>query len=138
MPSKTSPKTRKSTQKPGGDETDRIERNVVAFAEQVGFLIGTVQAKTEGWLDREHLSRTVAQIRDNAAQLLKQMKSRGSSKPSRAKTASTTIGRGPVDAPGKRHRKPPPQESIGRRMGKPENERLTAKGMKTGRYRKRG
>ena len=138
MPSKTSPKTRKSTQKPVGDETDRIERNVVAFAEQVGFLIGTVQAKTEGWLDREHLSHTVAQIRDNAAQLLKQMSSRGASKPSRVRTASPTNDRGPVDAPGKRHRKPPPQESIGRRMGKPEIERLTAKGMKTGRYRKRG
>ncbi len=138
MPSKTSPKTRKSTQKPGGDETDRIERNLVAFAEQVGFLIGTVQARTEGWLDREHLNRTVGQIRDNAAQLLKQLKSRGSSKPSRARTASTASGRGPVDAPGKRHRKPPPQESIGRRMGKPDIERLNAKGMKTGRFRKRG
>ena len=138
MTKKTSPKPRKSTQKAGGDETDRIERHVVAFAEQVGFLIGTVQAKTEGWLDREHLSRTVAQIRDNAAQLLKQMKSRGSSKPARVKAASSTNGRGLVDAPGKRHRKPPPQESIGRRMGKPEIERLTAKGMKTGRYRKRG
>ena len=139
MPSKTSPKARKATQEPGSDQTDRIERNVVAFAEQVGFLIGTVQAKTEGWLDRDRLNHVVGQIRDNAAQLLKQMKATGRSKPSRTTAASAAKrARGPVDAPGKRHRKPPPQEPISRRMGKPEVERLTAKGMKTGRFRKRG
>jgi hypothetical protein len=139
MPPKNSPKPRKPAEKPAGDQTDAIERNVVAFAEQVGFLIGTVQARTEGWLDRERLSHVVGQIRDHSAQLLKQVKAMGPSKPSQSKSPSAAKrGRGPVDAPGKRHRKPPPQETITRRMGKPEIERLNAKGMKTGRFRKRG
>jgi hypothetical protein len=31
-------------------------------------------------------------------------------------TAAARLNRGPVDAPRKRHRKPPPQESLDRRM----------------------
>ena len=39
--------------------------------------------------------------------------------------------RGPVDAPGKRHRKPPPQESIDKRMGEPEGKKMGQKSSKT-------
>ena len=39
--------------------------------------------------------------------------------------------RGPVDAPGKRHRKPPPQESIDKRMGEPEGKQMGQKSSKT-------
>lgn len=40
--------------------------------------------------------------------------------------------RGPVDAPGKRHRKPPPQERINERMGEPQGKQMGQKSMKTG------
>ena len=39
--------------------------------------------------------------------------------------------RGPVDAPGKRHRKPPPQETIDKRMGEPEGKKMGQKSSKT-------
>jgi hypothetical protein len=46
--------------------------------------------------------------------------------------------RGPVDAPGKRHRKPPPQEAIDKRMGEPRGKQMGQKSLKTDRRRGRG
>ena len=46
--------------------------------------------------------------------------------------AATRRSRGPVDAPGKRHRKPPPQEPIDRRMGEPQGKQMGQKSVKTG------
>jgi hypothetical protein len=40
--------------------------------------------------------------------------------------------RGPVDAPGKRHRKPPPQEPIRKRMGEPRGKQMGQKSVKAG------
>ena len=92
---------------------NNVEQRVVAFAEQVGRVVGTVQAKTEGWLDRQKLTEQITHVRDSAADLLKHL-SRGNGegpKPAakRAKAADPN-GRsgGTVDAPGKRHRKPAP------------------------------
>jgi hypothetical protein len=48
-------------------------------------------------------------------------------------TSATRLGRGPVDAPGKRHRKPPPQEPIDKRMGEPRGKQMGQKNAKTGR-----
>jgi hypothetical protein len=45
-------------------------------------------------------------------------------------TSATRVGRGPVDAPGKRHRKPLPQEPIDRRMGEPKGKQLGQKNAK--------
>jgi hypothetical protein len=42
------------------------------------------------------------------------------------------VSRGPVDAPGKRHRKPPPQESIDTRLGEPRGKKMGQKGVKAG------
>lgn len=54
-------------------------------------------------------------------------------------TASTMpAGRGLVDAPGKRHRKPPPQESINKRMGEPTGKKMGQKSFKIGMRRGRG
>jgi hypothetical protein len=39
--------------------------------------------------------------------------------------------RGPVDAPGKRHRKPPPQERLDKRMGEPVGKQMGQKSAKT-------
>ncbi len=57
------------TTKPG----DAMEQRVLAFAEQLGRIVGTVQARTEGWMDRETLNKQIAGVRDSAAELLDQL-----------------------------------------------------------------
>jgi hypothetical protein len=52
---------------------DSMEQRMLAFAEQIGRVAGTMQAKAEGWLDREALNTQIASIRDGAADLLKQL-----------------------------------------------------------------
>jgi len=51
--------------------------------------------------------------------------------------AATRLSRGPVDAPGKRHRKPPPQESMDKRMGEPRGKQMGQKSAKSGRSGRR-
>jgi hypothetical protein len=46
--------------------------------------------------------------------------------------------RGPVDAPGKHHRKPLPPEQIDRQMGEPRGKQMGQKSAKTGRRGGRG
>jgi hypothetical protein len=123
---------------------DLIEESVVAFAEQLGSLVGTVQGRAEGWLDREELSKEVGRIRDSAASLLDQMnrkftaQRKAAAKQTAPATAATRPSRGPVDAPGKRHRKPVPQEPINKRMGEPTGKQMGQKSIKTGRRGGRG
>ena len=93
---------------------DAMEQRVVAFAAQLGRIAGTVQAKAEGWMDRETLNKQIASVRDGAAELLEQLAG-GAAKPSK-KRPTTTAPRegtkarsgGMVAAPGKKHRKPIP------------------------------
>ena len=88
-----------------------VEQKVVQFAEQLGRIIGTVQAKTDGWLDRKTLTAQISSIRDSAADLLEHVAgmSEGSSTGASSQASSAaTRSRGPVDAPGKKHRKPAP------------------------------
>ena len=47
-------------------------------------------------------------------------------------TSSTRVSRGPVDAPGKRHRKPLPQEPINKRLGEPRGKQMGQKNAKRG------
>ena len=97
--------------------TDAIEQRVVAFAEQLGRIAGTVQAKAEGWMDRDALKAQIASVRDGAADLLEQLAD-GAMKTSKdaIKAASMASGeakrkaRAFVDAPGKKHRKPMPTD----------------------------
>ena len=111
--------------------SDLIEERVVAFAEQLGSLIGMVQARTEGWLDHKTLSKEVVRIRESASDLLDEMNRRGASrrKPAAKQAAAPPmrVSRGPVDAPGKHHRKPPPQERLEKRMGEPEGRQMGQK-----------
>jgi hypothetical protein len=104
----------KETTRANGDTTaaDAMEQRVLAFAEQLGRIAGTFQAKAEGWLDREALTKQIASVRDGAAELLEQL-ARGATKASKSVPAAKaargkTKGRsgGVVDAPGKKHRKP--------------------------------
>ena len=95
--------------------TDAMERRVVAFAEQLGRIVGTVQAKTEGWMDRDALNRQIASVRDSAAELLEHLEASVTKAKTKAVGAATTAkikGRsgGVVDAPGKKHRKPTPAD----------------------------
>ena len=119
---------------------EAMEQHLLAFAEQLGRIVGTVQAKTEGWMDRDALNKQIAGVRDSASELLDQMKTTVTSA---AETAKTTVSnaaqtakktvasatgtakkttaaatssknagrsRGAVDAPGKKHRKPTPKD----------------------------
>jgi hypothetical protein len=139
-----------------GSTVDAVEQRMVAFAEQLGRVVGTVQAKAEGWLDRDALNAQVAQVRDSAVELLEQLSGKSAAAPAKAKEAdagpraksaargtkpgartaqaaksgtkkksgspaaegstsrAAAKGRsgGAVDAPGKRHRKPTPNQSV--------------------------
>ena len=120
---------------------DLIEESVVAFAEQLGSLVGTVQGRAEGWLDRKELSREVGRIRDSASGLLDVM-NRSFTEQRRAAAKQTAPptrpSRGPVDAPGKRHRKPTPQEPSNKHMGEAIGKQMGQKSVKTGRRGGRG
>jgi hypothetical protein len=90
-----------------------VEQRVVQFAEQLGRVIGTVQAKTDGWLDRKTLSTQITGIRDAAADLLQHVadgvENVTTTKPgAAAPEAAARASRGAVDAPGKKHRGPTP------------------------------
>ena len=124
-----------------------LEKQVVAFAEQLGRMVGTVQAKTEGWMDRDALNKQIASVRDSATELLDQLKTtvskatKTTTKTVGAAVASKSKGRsgGVVDAPGTTHRTPMPSDPraiaadakiSSRRSGKPM--------MKTDKLRGRG
>src|ERR1700692_3767090 len=49
---------------------DTVEQRLVAFAEQLGRIVGTVQARADGWLERRTLTEELTRIRDGAADLL--------------------------------------------------------------------
>jgi len=101
---------------PGTPRVDGLEQRVLAFAEQLGRIAGTVQAKTAGWMDGDALKKELARVRDGAAELLQQLTADA---PAVAVTIRTgapgprrTRGRsgGIVDAPGKKHRPPMPTD----------------------------
>lgn len=95
---------------------ETIEKNVVAFAEQLGRFVGTVQGRAEGWMDREALSGQIAGVREAAARLLEQLADRSSGAASDQTTQAAqpepavSRSRGAVDAPGKKHRRPTPAD----------------------------
>jgi hypothetical protein len=121
-----------------------MEERVLAFAEHLGRIAGTVQAKAEGWMDRDALTKQIASVRDGAAELLGQLAS-GTTKASRRNPAAMALGKakgrsgGVVDAPGKKHRKPMPAEPDANVAGSQAAKMRTAKTMvKTNRRRGRG
>ena len=151
-------------------EASVLETGVVKLAEQLGWFVGTVQAKTDGWLDQETLTQQMTQIRDGAAQLLEQVNRAGAAagesatklasaakaampampsmtsakaaKKDAAKTAAADAkrqqSRQAVAAPGKKHRKPPPQEKVQRRMSDSATKQLGRKTMAGAARRGRG
>jgi hypothetical protein len=100
----------------GATTADAMEQRVVAFAEQLGRIAGTLQAKAEGWMDREALKKQMASVRDGAADLLEQLAGGATTasptKPAASAAPGAAKGRsgGGVDAPGKKHRRPMPTD----------------------------
>ncbi len=125
----------------GSTTADPIEQRLVAFAEQLGWMVGTVQAKTEGWMDRETLKKQITSVRDGAAYLLEQLAdvTKATKTPAAVTARKESKGRsgGVVDAPGKRHRKPARNDAS---VAHSQSDKLrTAKTMKkTNRHRGRG
>ena len=62
-----------TTSTPGATAADAMEQRMTAFAEQLGRIVGTIQAKADGWLDGEALPKQIATVRDEAAHLLDQL-----------------------------------------------------------------
>ena len=106
--------------RPGATQSSAtaVEERVVAFAEQLGRVVGTIQNKTDGWMADGALQDQLTTIRDGAADLLNDLTDRAKKAASgfnSARTAQTAPRRtapagrsgGKVDAPGKKHRKPP-------------------------------
>ena len=93
-----------------------LEQRLLAFAEQLGRIAGTVHAKAEGWMDGDALKNELARVRDGAADLLRQLtpeaRPGARSKRTVGPAAKKTRGRsgGVVDAPGKKHRPPVPTD----------------------------
>jgi hypothetical protein len=98
-----------------------VEQKIVALAEQMGWLIGTVQARAEGWLDRGTLEEPLTRIREGAADVLANLSSTQRNEPSsttpakprvsrRTSAAAARLGRAadPSRAPGKKHKPPTP------------------------------
>jgi hypothetical protein len=125
---------RKDQSQAGKATSDVVDQKMVALAEQLGWFLGTVRAKADGWLDREKLRKELGRIRDGAAELLDHVnRASASARKAGAKPAATSTmraSRGAVDAPGKRHRKPPPQEAIDKRMGEPMGKQMGQKSVK--------
>jgi hypothetical protein len=58
---------------------DAMEERLLAFAEQLGTMVGTVQRQAEGWLDSEAVRSELSRIRDNASDLLEYVNSKAPS-----------------------------------------------------------
>ncbi len=92
---------------------EAIEQRLTMFAAEMGRIVGTIQAKAEGWMDRETLNTQIAGVRDSAAQLLRQL-ARATEAPAKKPAVAAARGGdkgrsgGVVDAPGKKHRQRPP------------------------------
>ena len=122
-----------------------LEKRVVAFAEQLGRIAGTVHAKTAGLMDGDALKKELARVRDGAADLLQRLTAdpQDVAKNKRAAASATRRSRGRsggiVDAPGKTHRRPMPTDPGANRADSQAAKMRASKTMvKTSRHRGRG
>jgi hypothetical protein len=133
------------TTSPGTPRMDGLEERVLAFAEQLGQIAGTVQAKTAGWMEGDALKKELARVRDGAAALHQQLTADGSPVAENRPTAgaaprsSRARSGGMVDAPGKKHRPPMANDPGVNRADSQAAKMRAAKTMvKTSRLRGRG
>jgi len=142
--------TKSGTTTASAATTAAMEQRVLAFARQLGRIVGTVQAKAEGWMDRDALERQIAGVRDGAADLLEQLtggapkaakKTKKTKKPAAPAARGEAAGRsgGVVDARGKKHRKALPRDPDAKMADSQAAKLRAAKTMvKTNRLRGRG
>ena len=92
-------------------DTNALERQVLAFAEQLGYVAGSIQTRAAR-MDRDRLSQQLTGVRDGAKHLLEQLASGVASRVRRTPSPKRPVRKarsgGTVDAPGKKHRKPAP------------------------------
>jgi len=78
----------------------RSARSIEGFAEDLGRLLGTAQAKAQGWIgQRQTIAKQLQQIRDTASGLLADLTSKSSAVGRgrrRAVAAATAVGSGIV------------------------------------------
>lgn len=130
-----------------GKNAAAVEQKVVALAEQLGWFLGTARAKADGWLESDKVRTEIARIRDGATDLLQHIDAasraarlnagKPKAVPDAQPIAVARPSRGPVDAPGKRHRKPTPNVKIDKRMGEPEGKHMGQKNFKMGTGKRR-
>ena len=131
---------------PSAARAEAMEQRVMAFAEQLGRVVGTIQAKADGWRDGDTLQKQIATIRDDAAHLLDQLTggakkatNRATAAAAAARRAGTGRSGGAVDAPGKKHREAPRTDPGANIVDSQAAKMRTAKTMvKTNRRRGRG
>jgi hypothetical protein len=103
---------RSSTKTQTTESTNGLERQVLAFAEQLGYVAGSIHSRAEGLADRRKLSQQVTSVRDSAKRLLEQLATGVASRVRRTRAPKRPVRKarsgGTVDAPGKKHRKPAP------------------------------
>ena len=130
----------------GAMAADAVEQRLMAFAEQLGRIVGTIQAKADGWREGDTLQKQIATVRDDAARLLDQWTG-GAKKARKKATAAAAAARksgrgrsgGAVDAPGKKHRKQAPPDPEARTVrSQAEKMRMAKTMVKTHRRRGRG
>ena len=127
----------------GTPRADVLEERLLAFAEHLGRIAGTVHAKTAGWMDGDALKKELARVRDGAADLLQRLTPRtpavAEKRPTAAAKRSRARSGGIVDAPGKKHRPPMPSDPGANRADSQAAKVRAAKTMvKTSRHRGRG
>ena len=133
------------TTPPRAHTDDGLEERVLAFAEQLGRIAGTVQAKSAVWMDGDALKQELARVRDGAADLLQQLTGDGPAAAKQSATAGAALkpskGRsgGVVDAPGKKHRpRMPSDPDASHARSQTAKMRLAKTMVKTNRRRGRG
>ena len=151
-------KRKNATTRTGGATTkaDTMEGRVLAFAEELGRIAGTVQARADGWMNSETLTRQMAGVRDGAAELLDHLglgamaakkatpaKRTTSGRKTAARTPAATKAEGRsggvVDAPGKKRRKRLPADPDATKAASQSAKMRLARPMaKTNRLRGRG
>ena len=129
----------------GTPTVDGLEKRVLAFAEQLGRIAGTMHARTAGWMDGDALKKELARVRDGAAELLQELTADAQdvaeNRPTDGPATRRSRGRsgGIVDAPGKKHRPPTPTDPGANRADSQAAKMRAAKTMvKTRRRRGRG
>jgi hypothetical protein len=129
----------------GAPATEGVEERVLAFAEQLGRIAGTVQARTSGWIAGDALKKELARVRDGAADLLQQLTGDKAADAAKQPIGGAAPGRrqgrsgGVVDAPGKKHRQRMPVDPDANRAKSQAAKTRASKTMsKTTRLRGRG